>query len=491
MAEDNRIKIRELPAGDVSGSDTIAVAKNNIEKTVQASLTDAVRAGMTIEAGPGITVTQTSTGIKISGTAEFDDTNIQSNLSDLQAQINALKNADTGASVKAQQSPPGGSANGDLWWDTNTASMYIRYNNAWVQTNGGGGGGGGSADIAGSEAPGIVSPNESFKVGHSGLMTLNSTIQVPAMSQDRNNDGIEDRERWQANKAYFKGQHFLGPDGTDRDPVQGGLTKNLLYIANDHYTSTSNFINDVNAGKIKHITIVSAAEGGQINLQNPDGTSYALDTYKDLSNYYGRGADKTYMRMHNNTATGVQLLFDLTATGGAFLLEPGQPLVPWSFGGGTSEGGISWGNVGTLAYTATATSIAYAKWNVNRGRGATGGRWDIRQKGYTFSDIRKVFGDEQPDIVTIEYKTTGDKRQTPFAFPSTGPDVGINAEDMSDSREYVAIASDDSQYTISFSAIPVHETYSKTTPSTGHARSRATTTRSATPQSVTVNLFRM
>lgn len=345
MAEDNRIKIRELPAGDVSGSDTIAVAKNNIEKTVQASLTDAVRAGLTIEAGPGITVTQTATGIKISGTAEFDDGDIQSDLSDLQAQINALKNADPGASVKAQPSPPTGSSNGDLWWDTNTASMYIRYNSAWVQTNGGGGGA--AAEIADTEAPGVVAPNSSFKVSHSGNMTLNSRVSIPTL--DRSDEsGNNTRPRWQPNTSYFKGQHFRGPDINGNDVSWGTPIKNNIYITTRAYTSSNNFINDMNAKK--HFQPGSSSgkgvEGGQIALKNPDNADMVIDAYKDVNNWFGRGM-RSYIRIHDNTALGYQLLFDPFAGGGAWLahspdLTPGDstPLVPWGGGGGAYGGTI-------------------------------------------------------------------------------------------------------------------------------------------------------
>jgi len=339
MAEDNRIKIRELPAGDVSGSDTIAVAKNNIEKTVQASLTDAVRAGLTIEAGPGITVTQTATGIKISGTAEFDDGDIRSDLSDLQAQINALKNADPGTSVKAQPSPPIGSSNGDLWWDTNTASMYIRYNSAWVQTNGGGGGA--AAEIADTDAPGVVAPDSSFKVGHSGHFTLNSYVTIPTLDRSDASGG-NTRPRWQPNYSYFKGQHFRGPDISGNDVTFGTPIRDIIYKTSRAYTSSNNFINDMNAKK--HFYPGSASgkgvEGGQLAIKNPDNVDMCIDTYKDVNNWFGRGM-RSYIRFHDNTANGYQLLFDPFAGGGAWLahspdLKIGQStgaLIPWGGGG--------------------------------------------------------------------------------------------------------------------------------------------------------------
>ena len=334
MAEDNRIKIRELPASDVSGSDTIAVAKNNIEKTIQASLTDAVRAGLTIEAGSGITVTQTATGVKISGTAEFDDSDIQTKLTDLQAQINALKNADTGASVKAQPTPPTSSSNGDLWWDSNTASMYIKYNSAWVQTNGGGGGG--TAEIADGETPGIVAPDSNFKIGHSGYMTLNSYVTIPAIDIS-DSSGNNTRPRWEKNKSYFSGQHFRGPNISGNDASWGTPIKDIIYKTSRSYTSSSNFVNDMNAKS--HFFPASnsgkGVEGGQLALRDPDNVDLCIDAYKDVSDWFGRGM-RSYIRLHDNTASGYQILLDPKAGGGAWLahspdLKHGDSskLIPW------------------------------------------------------------------------------------------------------------------------------------------------------------------
>ena len=352
--EDNRIKIRELPASDVSGDDVLAVAKHNIEKTVQATIYDVVKAGMTIEAGAGITVTPTDTGVRITGTAEFDDSSIQSALSDLQAQIDALKNVET-PSVKAQPTPPTGAATGDLWWDTNTANMYIRYNGAWVQSNGGGGGGG-SAEIADTDAPGVVAPNSSFKVGHSGNMTLNSRITIPTLDRS-DSSGNNTRPRWQPNTSYFKGQHFRGPDINGNDASWGTPIKNNLYVTTRAYTSSNNFINDMNAKKhfVPGSSTGKGIEGGQISIKNPDNADMVIDSFKDVHNWFGRGT-RNYIRIHDNTALGYQLLFDPFPGGGAWLahspdLKPGQStgaLIPWGGGGGTVHAMAKVGGNGTV-----------------------------------------------------------------------------------------------------------------------------------------------
>jgi len=140
MAEDNRIKIRELPASELTHQDLLAVAKNNIEKTVHATIRDAVLAGLYLEAGTGIKIDSVKDpdGYKITGTAKYDDTDLIKRLDAMQAEIDNLKKR-TGPQVFVQQAAPTSEQckTGDLWWDLNTARLYVRYNHAWVQTNGG------------------------------------------------------------------------------------------------------------------------------------------------------------------------------------------------------------------------------------------------------------------------------------------------------------------------------------------------------------------
>ena len=54
-----------------------------------------------------------------------------------------------GGSISVSQNAPGSPSDGDLWWDEDTASLYVYFEDrdAWIQTNGavGGGGGGGGA----------------------------------------------------------------------------------------------------------------------------------------------------------------------------------------------------------------------------------------------------------------------------------------------------------------------------------------------------------
>lgn len=140
MAEDNRIKIRELPASELTHQDLLAVAKNNIEKTVHATIRDAVLAGLYLEAGTGIKIDSVKDpdGYKITGTAKYDDTDLIKRLDAMQVEIDNLKKR-TGPQVFVQQAAPTSEQckTGDLWWDLNTARLYVRYNHAWVQTNGG------------------------------------------------------------------------------------------------------------------------------------------------------------------------------------------------------------------------------------------------------------------------------------------------------------------------------------------------------------------
>lgn len=343
--EDNRIKIRQLPESSVDRDDLIALAKSSIEKTVHATVHDVVRAGMNIDAGTGISIDSTDTGITINAAAEFDDTSLQQQIDNLQAQVDALTNtiSTLGNSVKTQQSPPADPQPGDLWWDTNTAHMYVYYNSAWVQTNGGTGGSGG--DIANTDAPGVVAPDDNFKVTHSGDLKLNSTVTIPTMSRDKNNDKLEDRARWEPSKSYFKGQHFMGPDISTTHA--GHAIKDLLFVTTKAHTSSTNFINDLNAGLNRLLTTFHANEGGQLQITTPTGSHVVMDSYKDNTNWFGRG-DRNYMRIHDNTATGYQWIFDPGTDGGAWMVDtnkvvadPGNVdnLIPWCCGASSSGGG--------------------------------------------------------------------------------------------------------------------------------------------------------
>ena len=127
--QDDRIKIRELPDGELSSMDYLAVGNLNPEITIRATVGDVIASGLA--AGDNITLNTASNITTINATG-YDD-------SDLDARVTALENAadnqDNAASVYVQESPPPNAPIGSLWWDTNVASMYIHVNGVWVQTN--------------------------------------------------------------------------------------------------------------------------------------------------------------------------------------------------------------------------------------------------------------------------------------------------------------------------------------------------------------------
>ena len=75
--------------------------------------------------------------VPIGGDAAFDATALHNKDNDLQTQINALKPA----GCHVGETPLDGASDGSLWWDTNTAKLYIWVETSWVEASPGGGGG--------------------------------------------------------------------------------------------------------------------------------------------------------------------------------------------------------------------------------------------------------------------------------------------------------------------------------------------------------------
>ena len=134
--ETGRIKIRELDpveAGNLRTTDQLAVAVGNPDRTLRTSIKDVVDAGLSLQEGDNITVTKIDGGYRISAaTQSFDSSALVSRIKALEDQIATLTQ---GSKVTATQTPPAGAKTGDLWWDTNTARMYIYFNSVWVQSN--------------------------------------------------------------------------------------------------------------------------------------------------------------------------------------------------------------------------------------------------------------------------------------------------------------------------------------------------------------------
>lgn len=70
------------------------------------------------------------------------------------------------------------------------------------------------------------------------------------------------------------------------------------------------------------LELIKSAAAGYFddNVTPWDSDGISLDYYYDTNNWYGRGANKRYLRIHNNLATGYHILYDQSPnTGGLFL----------------------------------------------------------------------------------------------------------------------------------------------------------------------------
>ena len=134
--ETSRIKIRELEPVDsdnIRSTDQLAIAVANPDRTLRANLSDVVNAGLSLQPGENITITKTGDTYTINAATQgFDASALEARIKALEDQIATLSQ---GSKVTATQTPPAGAKTGDLWWDTNTARMYIYFNSVWVQSN--------------------------------------------------------------------------------------------------------------------------------------------------------------------------------------------------------------------------------------------------------------------------------------------------------------------------------------------------------------------
>ena len=134
--ETSRIKIRELEPVDsdnIRSTDQLAIAVAGPDRTLRANLSDVVNAGLSLQPGQNITITKTGDTYTINAATQgFDSSALEARIKALEDQIATLSQ---GSKVTATQTPPAGAKTGDLWWDTNTARMYIYFNSVWVQCN--------------------------------------------------------------------------------------------------------------------------------------------------------------------------------------------------------------------------------------------------------------------------------------------------------------------------------------------------------------------
>ena len=102
-----------------------------------------------------------------------------------------------GGSISVSQNAPSSPSDGDLWWDEDTASLYVYFaeRSAWIQTNGGVGGGGNfSTGWVSQDASGTNVANNAVLTFMHNLGTADLVAKV-YMAKDAN--GTDARETGQ------------------------------------------------------------------------------------------------------------------------------------------------------------------------------------------------------------------------------------------------------------------------------------------------------
>ena len=69
------------------------------------------------------------------GGAGYDDSNLQDQIDTLKSELQQVKASSGASQVAVQATPPSTTTTGAMWWDTNTATMYVYEGAAWVTTN--------------------------------------------------------------------------------------------------------------------------------------------------------------------------------------------------------------------------------------------------------------------------------------------------------------------------------------------------------------------
>ena len=73
------------------------------------------------------------------GGTGYDDTNLQTQIDTLKSELQQVKASSGGGTQVAVQATPPSTTTGAMWWDTNTATMYVYDGAAWVPALPGGG----------------------------------------------------------------------------------------------------------------------------------------------------------------------------------------------------------------------------------------------------------------------------------------------------------------------------------------------------------------
>lgn len=140
-------------------------------------------------------------------TASDGDLYFNTSLDIIKVYYNSAWNPISGETIFVSDTPPVSPTEGQLWYESDSGDLFIRYDNTWVQTGGGGGGGGGNEvfyqdDIPTSALKGdiwvdsnqtVISVNANDFVPKSGG-TFTGIINAPTASAGTNNNQVATTE---------------------------------------------------------------------------------------------------------------------------------------------------------------------------------------------------------------------------------------------------------------------------------------------------------
>jgi len=116
-------------------------------------------------------------------TASDGDFYFNTSLNTIRVYYGSAWNAISSDSIIVSDTPPVGSEEGQLWYESDSGDLFIRYDSAWVQTGGSGGSSGGTSISVSETEPVATSIGEGwFKSSTSELFIWDGTYWVEATS---------------------------------------------------------------------------------------------------------------------------------------------------------------------------------------------------------------------------------------------------------------------------------------------------------------------
>lgn len=107
-------------------------------------------------------------------TASEGDLYFNTSLDVIKVYYNSAWNPISGETIFVSDTPPLSPTEGQLWYESDTGDLFIRYDDAWVQTGGGSGGGGGSEVFYQVDAPTSPAVGDIWVDSDETLVTVNS-----------------------------------------------------------------------------------------------------------------------------------------------------------------------------------------------------------------------------------------------------------------------------------------------------------------------------